>query len=392
LVQKSLLRQSAEELEEPRFTMLVTIREFALEQLASRPEAESAVRAAHAAYFQQIAEAATSAEDTSAAYDQLEAEADNLRSVLDWLERREDSFAVLEFASDLRWFWWVRGNLREGQARLEAALRQCPDAPPKLRADALSGLGVLLEASGAYERAEIVYREALELFREVGSAPAIAEALDNLATTAQFAGDFARAKTLNEEALALRRSLGHKPGIAVSLNNLGTLASVEDDMNQAAALFAEARDLSLETGDRWILAISLGNLGGALFRQARDGSGGAAPDDEPPEAMTARAATLLREALTIYQEFGDRTGIADCILSLADIAAPTDPARAVRLLGAIAGLAEETGLQLGPVDSERRESLLAAVRTSLAAETFEEAWRTGAAMTLDEAIAAALAE
>jgi predicted ATPase/class 3 adenylate cyclase len=390
LVQKSLLRQSAGLQEEPRFVMLETIREYALEQLAAQPEEEAAVRAAHAAFFQRLVDAVVHSADQTSAYDQLEIEAANVRVALDWLENDPTSWSALDFAADLRWFWWVRGHLAEGQARLETVLRKCADAPPLLRAKGLSGLGALLEAGGAYDRARTLYEQALALAREAQDDGGVAEALDNLGTIALIDGDLERAETLRDEALTLRRASGDKRGIAVSLNNLGQVAALEQQVERAIALFEEARDLSLATGDQWILATSLGNLGGALHRRARDPDD-SSTDDAAAAALDARATELLRQALAIWRDLGDREGILDCLLALAEIATAGDPARAAMLLGAAEALAEATGYQLAPSEPERYQNLLSAIQATLDAEAFVAARRAGAGLSLDEAIAAAFA-
>jgi predicted ATPase/class 3 adenylate cyclase len=390
LVQKSLLRQSDDLAAEPRFTMLQTIREFGLEQLAAQPSDETAVRSAHAAYFRQLVDDAIHTDQEVSAYGELEAEVNNLRGVLDWHERHEDPASVLSFATDLRWFWWVRGHLREGQTRLEAALRNSATAPPEMRATALEGLGVLLEASGDYDRAKACYEDALAIFRQVGDQQGIAAGLDNLGTIALVEGDLRASETLREEALALRRAMDDRRAIAVSLNNLGQVAYIEHNVERAIELFEEARVLSRETGDRWILATSLGNLGGALNRKARSGVVGTS-SGETPAALEASATALVRQALEIWQELGDREGILDCLLTLADLALPTDPHRAAMLLGAAEAVAAATGHQVAPADPDQHRDLIASARSSLGAEAFAESWHAGERLTVDEAIALAIA-
>jgi len=85
LVDKSLLRQGEQE-REPRFGMLETIREFALEQVQASGELGD-LRRRHAAYFLGLAAEAesklrTAEQDSWLA--RLESEHDNLRAVLAW--------------------------------------------------------------------------------------------------------------------------------------------------------------------------------------------------------------------------------------------------------------------------------------------------------------------
>ena len=298
--------------------------------------------------------------------------------------------AALEFATDLRWFWWLRGHLREGQARLEAVLRKCPSAPAELRASAYSGLGALLEASGDIDRAEESYAIALDLFRDAGDKPGIAEALDNLGTIASIEGDLVRSQALREESLALRRAGNDQREIAGSLINLGTVAYQKHDFGRAIELYEEARTLSAEANDQVLLAISLGNIGGALARKAHDRAEQAAVDAKDVAEMRASASALIRQALSISRDLGDRERILDDFLMLADVAVSTDPKQTALLLAAAESLAAATGHQLASIDREYHSSLVSTARQSLGDAEFEAAWRAGERLSLDEAVKAAL--
>ena len=86
LVGQSLLQQTTSEGDDPRFAMLETLREFALEQLAAHGE-EHAARRAHAAYFGVLAQAAEPGlrgADQQQWRDRLENDLDNLRAALGW--------------------------------------------------------------------------------------------------------------------------------------------------------------------------------------------------------------------------------------------------------------------------------------------------------------------
>ena len=92
LVDKSLLQQTEQGQEEPRLTMLETIREYGLAALAESQEME-VTRQAHAAYYLALAEQAEpelGGPRQAVWLEQLEREHDNLRAVLRWsLERWE---------------------------------------------------------------------------------------------------------------------------------------------------------------------------------------------------------------------------------------------------------------------------------------------------------------
>jgi predicted ATPase len=389
LIQKSLLRHGADPEAEPRVSMLETIRELALEQLTSQPENGAAVHAAHAAYFRQLLTTAIDSDDEVAAYDALEIESGNLRAALDWHDGRGEAVAALELAADLRWFWWVRGHLREGQTRLERTLDRSPTAPPALRATALSGLGVLLEASGDSKRAKTYHEEALALYRDLGDELGVADALENLGFVAAAEGDLARSAAMREDVLALRRATGDKRGIAVALINVGLVAYQKGDFDHAIARYEEARTLSLETNDQWILATVLGNIGDALLRKTR-GSGSNAAAAGEAAALEARASELIKQALHISRKLGDRERILDGLLMLADVAAPADPRHAARLLGAADALAAESGHRLAPIDPQHHTHIVESVRAALGDPEFEAAWRDGGRLSLTDAVASAL--
>src|SRR5262249_46694708 len=86
LIDKSLLKQEEDEGSEPRFLMLETIREYALEQLAASGEEPEMLRR-HTRFFMELAEAAEEHFDRPEHHAwimYLEAEHDNLRAALTW--------------------------------------------------------------------------------------------------------------------------------------------------------------------------------------------------------------------------------------------------------------------------------------------------------------------
>src|SRR5262249_15887522 len=115
LADKSLLRRTEVGADEPRYGMLETGREFGWEQLAARAE-EAATRRAHAAWYMGLAERTWQGVDAKADaawLDQVEADHDNVRAALAWLEQTGDAEALLRLAGSL-WPFWHRHSHRRG--------------------------------------------------------------------------------------------------------------------------------------------------------------------------------------------------------------------------------------------------------------------------------------
>ena len=139
LTDKGLTRLEGTD-EEPRFSMLETIREYALERLEDSGEA-SGRRRRHADYFLALAEEAEPNLTGTGSYaewlDRLEAEHANFRAALDWLEASDESEDALRLAAALGRFWNRKRHLVEGRHRLERAL-SAAEHPTAARAKALT--------------------------------------------------------------------------------------------------------------------------------------------------------------------------------------------------------------------------------------------------------------
>jgi len=149
LMDKSLLRMAAAGQGEPRFGMLETIREYALERLAARGDEEES-RRRHAGYYLALAEAAEpelTGPTQGMWLERLEHEGDNLRAALRWTRESGEIETGLRLAGALWRFWYTRGYQREGRGWLEGLLALAatgPGAPSKAaRAKAFNAAGVL---------------------------------------------------------------------------------------------------------------------------------------------------------------------------------------------------------------------------------------------------------
>ena len=170
LVDKNLVQRVDRAEAEPRFAMLETIREYALERLTDSGE-QSAARRAHAAYCLVLAEEGNpelNPADRARWLTQCDVEIDNFRFALDWLFQTQDLDWGLRLCVALFRFWDMREHLTEGRARLETVLRLAGGERSKERARVSHFLGALATAQGDYPAAEHFLEQSLSLYEELG--------------------------------------------------------------------------------------------------------------------------------------------------------------------------------------------------------------------------------
>jgi predicted ATPase/class 3 adenylate cyclase len=376
LVDQSLLRrdEAGDDGGEPRFVMLETVREYALERLAASGEA-AAVRGAHAAHFLDLAERAEPGlrgPEQAAWLDRLEREHDNFRAALRWAVERGEADLGLRLGGALWRFWYTHAHLSEGREWLTALLADPGAGRSAARAKALAGLGTLTWFRGDDRAARSLVEESVAIGRELRDSPSLAASLAWLGYVTQQ-GDPAAARAWLEEALAIGREVGDGEVIAHALNLLGEVARCEGDYGRAAACYEESLAAARDLGERWRVAAALHNLG-HIARHRGD-----------PEGAAAR----FRESLAVARELGDTRLIAHCLTGLAGVAATGQPERAGRLFGAGAALFDAIGAGLDPADRAERDRNAAAARGALGEAPFAAAWEAGRALPAEEAIALA---
>ncbi|MCW5852881.1 MAG: tetratricopeptide repeat protein [Anaerolineae bacterium] len=377
LVDKSLLRPSDNE-GEPRFTMLETIREYALECLAATGEAQ-ALQAAHAHYFLTLAETAAPHWRGSRQVEwlrKLEEEQGNLRAALDWTVTTAQAELALRLVSALGYYWTTRGYNAEGRHWIERALAlQGDPSTLRLRLQIHDEIGFLLFRQGDYAGAHGHFEACLRLAREMENRVFEARALNSLGHLAGAQGDTQSATALLQQGLTLARELGREIGVGVILNNLGIVHYQAGEFDAARACLAESLGIARRLGDIDAQArtlIHLGNLARNLG--AYD---------------TARV--HYRESLTLAAQAGDRHFVAVSLSGLGEVYSfQGDSRRGARLLGASAGLLETLGDPLEPTDRAEHQRASASASETLGEKAFAALTTEGRAMTLEEAVAYAL--
>jgi predicted ATPase/DNA-binding CsgD family transcriptional regulator len=377
LVEKSLLTRGDGPDAEPRFSLLETVREFGLEQLAASSETD-VTQQRHVIHFQALIEEIAphlTGSDEAAWLERLATELPNLRASLAWTLEHEAPEMAMRLVRDLGRFWYSRGDPGEGERWLESALRR--GGTGTARADALFHAATHASLRDS-AKAVALANESLAIARALGYTFGSARALLALGIAAEWDGDFDRAVAIEEESLVLMRTLDQPYWTGLVLTNLADANLWRGAHAQAHAYAEEGLSLARSTGNAFGIALALGPV--AVLASMRSDH--------------ALAARLYEERLSHWMTLGDRPGIGGTLAGMAGVSLATrQPERAARLLGTAHALREALGIARlhHHVHGER---VMADAWTCLGAEAFTKAWEVGREMPLDAAIAsvAALAD
>ncbi|MDR7414986.1 MAG: tetratricopeptide repeat protein [Armatimonadota bacterium] len=318
LVDKSLLQREEDLGDTPRFRMLETLREFALEQLAATGELDSAWRR-HADFYLTLAERAAPAltsPEQGRWLDRLDRDYPNIRAALDRARQARDTALLPRFAAALWRFWNVRGYWMEGRAWTAAALPLVPADPTALRLQVLHGASVLAWRAREHAEATALAEEAIVLARRLKDGQAEAHALRTLALVARDRRELARARELAAQSLALFEELQDRQGTATAARLLGLVALEADDFTSARQPFERSLALSRQLGDDRGAAWSAYGLAAVALA----------------EGELVQAAALGEACLRAFEARTERDGIAQALVHLARVAlAHRDHTQAGRL-------------------------------------------------------------
>ena len=415
LIDHSLIWRSDRSDGDPRFHMLETVREYALERLADSGE-DAPVRRAHAAYWLVVAEEAeidlASSRSQAAWIDRLSADWDNIRAALDWLAVNRNAEWGLRLCNAL-YLYWMSCAPAEGRNRLSFFM-QLPGvaAMPKLLAKALStagglaldqadfaaaaelneqaldlhrelensggvlvclnNLAVLNREQGNHTAAAALFLDIVHLLQKIGEPTSVAHAMSNLADVIRAQGDFPRARAVQAECLAMSRETGDSAAIAWSLNHQADIAHEQGDVVGARGLYEQALEMFREQNNQSAIARCLVDLGGL----ARDQG----------DVRAARARYL--EALSRFHELGEVVELARVLEDL--VACALDERRwdrALRLAAAASALRDTLGSRLPPSRAARLESHLAVARNHVEHTAAAVAWMEGINLPLESLLA-----
>ena len=361
--------------EEPRFAMLETIREYAVEQLEGSDEAED-LRRRHAEHFLALAEEAEPNLRGSPRgwLDRLERELNNLRAALDRFEALGESERALRLGAALWRFWYLRGHLAEGRRRLEQVLRN-DGRPTAARAKALNGAAVMAVNNGDPATAKLRAEEALVLHRTLGDMWGAAYSGFMLGSALGVGGDPVRAQPLYEESVRVFRELGDEHSAVLVSRNLAATYDSLGDRQRAQALYEDNLRRARATSNERMEASTLGALATIALEEGR----------------LEDADSMLKTSVRIHSGLGDLLDTAVDLCRFAAVLAREGKAvTATRLLSSLEALGDEIGTRRSYVE-ELSEETLTTIRMRLDEAALVEAWEQGRTLTIGEAVTVALA-
>jgi ATP/maltotriose-dependent transcriptional regulator MalT len=415
LLDKSMLRRDEDARGELRLGMLDTIREYGLDELRSLGELDAA-RRAHAAHYLALSEEAAgrlAGPEMRVWFDRLDVEQGNLRAALRTALDQGDAATAVRLTAALGRFWYLRGDLGEGDAWLGEALALGAtwDDPVRVRAlawaclfayhrghledavalgdvalelaarlgdehgraAALETAAVAARATGHYDASRAMYEESIAIAERLGDRHQLAESLARLTVLHLFVGDHRTARQMGEAPVQIMRELADKEGAAAASIPYA-LALITGGEDEAARRVLEPALADIQAFGTWRFKTrGLCFLGLIAARRGEYGS--------------ARA--LLDESTAISLELGEPMYAVVSMLELAPVMlGQKHPEAAARLLGASIQAREAAGSSIPSIHIATQEAALREARARLGEQRFTAAFEEGRRMTLEQAFAA----
>jgi predicted ATPase/DNA-binding XRE family transcriptional regulator len=363
---------------EGRFDMLDVVREYAAHRLTEAGEGEEIARR-HALHYLEMAEEAEPRLVRAGHvrwFHRLAAERGNLRAGMAWAVDHGETVTALRYGVALWRYWRHFGEFAEGRRWLDVALAVPGHGPVSLRAKALWAAGALAFPQGDHERMAVLASEAYELALESEDRMDLRNALTGVGMVAMVRAQYQEALSPFREALAICQSLGLSWQLGTSYLNLGTALLHAGFGNEAVSTLQEGLRVYRELGDDVFAARINNTMAHAALARG---------DIE-------EANRLACEALSSAAEHEERQGIGDGLQALAAVAAArADPERAARLAGAASAVREMIAARPGPSDVAIPRRFIETSEKAVGATRWHRSWQAGHAMTIDGAVAYALA-
>jgi non-specific serine/threonine protein kinase len=374
LVEKNLLWVQRIPDGRARFRMLETIREFSLTRLGATDQVEQ-LREQHAAYYTGMVEAA---EDEIRGkrqdywFDKLRMEIENIRAVLKWSLSGKNSQFGLRMVSAISYFWIYGGNMDEARGWVERALGQVHQAPPIVVAGVKRTAGCVLGLTDPKVGVNLL-EEAIGIYELLGEQGRASYARGWLGVFwVEQEGGISEGLAFAKKGLEFFYQTKEAEGIAFVLNTMGEMCRLMGDLESAEQYYEECLEVSIHTGEKLRVPLQYYNLG--LIANLR--------------GDFQKGRSLFRKGIEGFLDLGHEFAVIDALGCMAgSFLSDGRLADAAQILGFSETRLEEIGACRHKVDEIEVNRYITACRNKLGTQNFEQAWKAGAQLTLDEAIA-----
>ena len=379
LLNKSLIRQSNKVVGEPRFWMLETIREYAVEHLSASQDTKQ-VHASHARFFANLVEHCLNGvyekgEDVSAwmpYFRILKSEHENLRVALEWSISSGEYVDAFRIIANSGWYYDYRNDYTEALFWANRLLATRATVDPRLRGQVHFIAAVMAYHTGDYSNIDKHFSRAIKLARQSGNRHDEARAL--MMSASSFKGDFNRHQESEKrirKAMKLYEELNDSFGTYRARVGMGELLRAQGRFQEALDEYEAATNMDKDRVNADIL-INIGftkkNLG--------DNSG----------ADKAFRQALINERKTTVRP----DSIALAIAGLASVSENKE--KSVRLVAASDKVRTSVEMVFEYVDQLEYEKVVKEVKSYVDIATFDKLSAEGRSMTIDEIVGHALDE
>lgn len=379
LVDQSLVRRVSGLEGSTRFVLLELLRERARELLAEQGDAD-AVAARHAEHVATLCEDVDERKWTDLSDRWIDVTTEllsEIRAAHQWAQASGDVRLAARVAASLGTYWHREGHYHEGRRWVGAALDSADSLDSMLVARLELAAG-FCEWARDRRAARVHWERAVGSFRDLAHERYLAYALGLVSGTYIADRDrYPEAIAQCEEAIELARQVGSLPLVAQVLNIKGELARVQGDHDAALVAYEEGRELAEASGDQAHLSIFLANL--SYMAEHRG---------EHIEAQR-----LALEALRLSWNLGRRMMAT---WSLSELSGPElalgRPQRAAIFLGAADHALKVMGATRHPGDIPEHARVVDGLHSALGPTEFRRLHAEGARLSLEEAVRLALTD
>ncbi|WP_144022598.1 ATP-binding protein [Asanoa hainanensis] len=379
LIESTLVRRDTTPDGQPRFSMLDTIRDYALERLRAGTD-WTAAHQAHAEHFLRLgreAQAYLNRADGTGWLHRLEREHDNLDGAVDWFVDQGDPGTSLHLLWDTWTFWWRRGHIDEAGRHLRRILDRQHLLSQWGLGRVLLAVGGTAIVSGQPDVAQELLSRALAVVRASGDDATLAVVLGTYGQFLAQCGEWERARRYLTEAGELSITSGEEWQNSLVHSRLALIALHAGEVAEAWDKVRVALDLA-SRGQQQFTAL-IAHYTWALCANAAD---------DPADARRH-----LVDALALAADAGDEAALSTFLAAVADIdSRDGDLTAAVRLAGAAQALrtpSNEMWMRAFAPPWPPMGLDPAAARAALGEARYAAAWRDGEALGVERAVASA---